>query len=67
MVPTTWAKLRCKVMPPKGWLTINTAMIDHLGWSRSKMKARYRVSKQATIVRRAKRNVSGPGCRTILK
>lgn len=31
VVPITWPKLRANAMPPNGWLTMTTAMIDHLG------------------------------------
>ncbi|MOA35050.1 hypothetical protein D3C78_1564730 [compost metagenome] len=31
VVPMICEKLRCRAMPPSGWLTMITAMTDHLG------------------------------------
>ncbi|MNH42485.1 hypothetical protein D3C79_1041920 [compost metagenome] len=54
-------------MPPSGWLMMTTAMIDHLGWSRSNKNARYRVNNPAAMVRRANSNTPGPGLSMALK
>ncbi|MNN70501.1 hypothetical protein D3C81_1863540 [compost metagenome] len=46
---------------------MTTAMIDHLGWSRSNTNARYRVNNPAAMVRRANSNTPGPGLSMALK
>lgn len=67
VVPMTWPKLRARVMPPRGWLTMTTAMIDHFGWSRSNRNARYSVNRPATMVLKANNNTPGPGFSIALK
>lgn len=67
VVPMTWPKLRAKAIPPWGWLTMTTAMIDHFGWSRSNRNARYKVSKPAAMVRKANSSPPWPGLSSILK
>ena len=66
-VPSTWAKLRLSVMPASGRLMMTTVIRAHFGWSRSKMKARYRQSNPAATVRNANSRTSRPGRRAILK
>ncbi|MNG31160.1 hypothetical protein D3C84_1169090 [compost metagenome] len=39
-VPSTWAKLRLRVMPANGRLMMITVISAHFGCSRSKMNAR---------------------------
>ncbi|MNG04272.1 hypothetical protein D3C84_873910 [compost metagenome] len=67
VVPITWPKLRASTMPPSGWLMMTTAMIDHLGWSRSNKNARYRVNNPAAMVRKANNSTPGPGLSIALK
>ncbi|MNS38627.1 hypothetical protein D3C72_708840 [compost metagenome] len=67
VVPITWPKLRASTMPASGWLMMTTAMIDHLGWSRSNKNARYRVNNPAAMVRKANSNTPGPGLKIALK
>ena len=66
-VPITCAKLRLRVMPAKGRLMMITVISAHLGCSRSKMNARYRHSRPATMVRKVKSNTPRPGLRASLK
>ncbi|MNT50096.1 hypothetical protein D3C72_1869970 [compost metagenome] len=67
VVPMTWPKLRASTMPPRGWLMMTTAMIDHLGCSRSNINARYRVNSPAAMVRRANSSTPRPGLSIALK
>ncbi|MNI57417.1 hypothetical protein D3C73_1124770 [compost metagenome] len=67
VVPMTWPKLRASTMPPRGWLMMTTAMIDHLGCSRSNINARYSVNSPAAMVRRANSSTPRPGLSIALK